>query len=216
MPCSQAAQRHLGDLGSAAKRAMTPLLMTQLRGAVRATEPDGTRRLRDWTAYVLMYLGLFRVSEVVALRWSDIEIDPAGIRVTVRSSKASQFAAQTVFLAGHPDPVYDLRGLLPLLRGAAPPGAPVLAQANGCPLVPDTIRSRLRTYLSAIEPAIDVGEYSTHSFRRGGATAMARKGIPVRLIKLQGRWKSDAVNVYITSDTPELLEAAQLLAATLQ
>jgi hypothetical protein len=37
-------------------------------------------------------------------------------------------------------------------------------------------------------------EYGLHSFRAGGATAAANSGVPDRLFKLQGRWKTDIEN----------------------
>ena len=39
--------------------------------------------------------------------------------------------------------------------------------------------------------------YSTHSFRRGGATFAFQAGVPVEAIKLMGDWSSDAVYKYI-------------------
>jgi hypothetical protein len=39
--------------------------------------------------------------------------------------------------------------------------------------------------------------FSSHSFRRGGATLAAQTGISSSLIQLMGDWKSDAYNKYI-------------------
>jgi hypothetical protein len=36
-----------------------------------------------------------------------------------------------------------------------------------------------------------------HSFRIGGATEHLRRGLSVNLLKIQGRWKSDAFERYI-------------------
>jgi hypothetical protein len=35
-------------------------------------------------------------------------------------------------------------------------------------------------------------DFGVHSFRSGGATAAANSGIPNRLFKRHGRWKSEA------------------------
>ena len=39
--------------------------------------------------------------------------------------------------------------------------------------------------------------YGSHSARRGGAQALARAGVLRDLIKLWGRWRSNAVDVYL-------------------
>ena len=38
---------------------------------------------------------------------------------------------------------------------------------------------------------LNSSEYGFHSFRADGATAAANSGVPDRLFKLQGRWKTD-------------------------
>ena len=47
----------------------------------------------------------------------------------------------------------------------------------------------------------EVGEnpayYSSHSFRRGGATFAHSVGVPAQLIKLMGDWHSDAYERYL-------------------
>jgi integrase len=44
-----------------------------------------------------------------------------------------------------------------------------------------------------------------HSFRRGGATAALRAGVPEEFIKLQGRWKSDAWRLYVRMGVEDAL-----------
>ena len=44
---------------------------------------------------------------------------------------------------------------------------------------------------------LQVGLLSAHSLRRGGAITMAEAGISRELIKLHGRWASDAVDAYL-------------------
>ena len=77
-----------------------------------------------------------------------------------------------------------------------------------------TFRSRLRDYLKLFLPAAVVErDYSLHSLRRGGATAAALAGIPMRLIKRHGRWRSDVAYLYTLVSDQELPRiSAQLLA----
>ena len=43
----------------------------------------------------------------------------------------------------------------------------------------------------------DVPNVNTHSFRRGGATALAATGTPAHIIQIMGRWQSNAFIRYI-------------------
>ena len=54
--------------------------------------------------------------------------------------------------------------------------------------------------------------YISHSFRSGATTTAAAPGIPDWLIKILGRWRSDAYQVYIHS-SPEMLQSVLTLLA---
>jgi len=43
---------------------------------------------------------------------------------------------------------------------------------------------------------LNSSQYSDHSFRAGGATELFVRGVPYHVIKLYGRWKSDAAMFY--------------------
>ena len=52
-------------------------------------------------------------------------------------------------------------------------------------------------------------EYGTHSFRRGGASYAFQAGIPLKLIKILGDWKSNAVLLYLTVPLNIRIKASQ-------
>jgi len=56
---------------------------------------------------------------------------------------------------------------------------------------------------------IDDTHYSGHSFRKGGASALAEAGAPDSVIQALGRWRSDAYKVYITTSEDAFLGWAQ-------
>jgi hypothetical protein len=60
---------------------------------------------------------------------------------------------------------------------------------------------------------LDSTGYSGHSFRRGGATAASRVGIPGEEIKQLGRWSSNAFERYIEPHVSTKLANIQRLAA---
>ena len=68
----------------------------------------------------------------------------------------------------------------------------------GVGLVTDQLRARLQeVMLGQPEVRADLRSLSSHSLRKGGATAAANAGVSEDEIKAHGRWKSDAVKGYI-------------------
>ncbi len=62
---------------------------------------------------------------------------------------------------------------------------------------------------------LNADHYSTHSFRRGGATLAFQAGIPSELIQLQGDWKSEAYKKYLTFSINDKVQVAQRMTAFL-
>lgn len=79
------------------------------------------------------------------------------------------------------------------------------------PIAEGTARSNLKQYLSTFLPAGKVAQLSTHSLRKGGATEAVHLGVPMPLIKAQGRWRSDAVYAYALNSDKEVLTLTQTL-----
>lgn len=71
-----------------------------------------------------------------------------------------------------------------------------------------------------LSAGIATAGYSGHSLRKGAAVTARRNGISKHNIKLLGRWKSDAVDVYIDEQQKSdhmqetLLLNSQLLSST--
>ena len=76
--------------------------------------------------------------------------------------------------------------------------------------------SYTRTREIVLSALSDIGlhssEYGLHSFRAGGATAAANSGVPDRLFKLQGRWKTDIANDgYVLDNVEKRLSVSKSL-----
>ena len=67
--------------------------------------------------------------------------------------------------------------------------------------------SMLQNFLKLIiaKIGLDPEKYSSHSFRRGGATWAFRSGVSPNLIQLQGDWQSDAYKLYLQHDLNDKL-----------
>ncbi len=57
--------------------------------------------------------------------------------------------------------------------------------------------------------------FTGHSFRRGGATAAFKAGVPGELIKSHGQWKSDAYLRYLQFSPESKLEVTSSIARSL-
>ena len=56
---------------------------------------------------------------------------------------------------------------------------------------------------------LDKRKFGLHSFRAGGATAAAHNGVPDRLFKRHGRWKSEkAKDSYVKDKLSDLLSVS--------
>ena len=79
------------------------------------------------------------------------------------------------------------------LRGPAP--SPFFRFHDGSPLTKSAFVERVRRALSSV--GYQPGAYAGHSFRIGAATAALEAGIEDSVIRLMGRWNSDAFHRYI-------------------
>ena len=61
------------------------------------------------------------------------------------------------------------------------------------------------------EAGIDLTGYSGHSFRSGAATTAAAKGSSDSAIKMLGRWKSEAYQLYIKTPRDQLAAVSRQL-----
>ena len=73
-----------------------------------------------------------------------------------------------------------------------------------------TIRQNLSNVIKAV--GLNWKDYGLHSLRAGGASLAANKGIPDRLFKRHGRWKSDrATDGYVEDNLKMLLSLSKNL-----
>lgn len=184
-------------------RQKLPVLPIHLVNILSRMDTRSVTDTRDWAIFTLSFFGFLRRSETAALRVSDITFNEGYVAVSVRSSKTSRTPVQILLAQRHDDlcPVRALQrylahvspsvtlGQLPLFR------AVVNGRLSTNGISKSTISARLKLWVHAI--GLDAVSFSAHSLRRGGATAAAMAGIPDRLIKLHGRWASDAYLIYI-------------------
>lgn len=137
------------------------------------------------------------------LRRCDIISDENGMVVVLKWSKTNKFSDRLLML-----PILPIKNSLLCPKYAyhnmcnVVPGVPPQASAFSLPVkggfVPFTypqVQSTLKELVSIV--GLDPTQYSSHSFRRGGATSAFRAQVPPELIQLQGDWASDAYKQYL-------------------
>ena len=71
-------------------------------------------------------------------------------------------------------------------------------------------REVIRDILGTI--GLDKTKFGTHSLRSGGATMAGNSGVPDRLFKRHGRWRSEkAKDMYIKDDLKKLLSVTKAM-----
>jgi integrase len=75
------------------------------------------------------------------------------------------------------------------------PDQPLFPSTNGQPISRNVINTAALNLAAAV--GIKLQSFSTPSFRRGGATSLAKAGVPDHIIKVLGRWSSVCYTRYI-------------------
>lgn len=184
------------------KEPITPEILSQLvdRFAGEKADLDDVRVI---TWCLIGFAGFLRYSELAALKESDVLIFPDHMEIFIESSKTDQYRdgawvviARTATkicpvnmteryislgeISGSPDQ-HLFRGITHTKNGVK------LRKKGG--LSYTRMRELLLEKIEAI--GLNPKLYGLHSLRAGGATAAANAGVPDRLFKRHGRWRSE-------------------------
>ena len=105
-----------------------------------------------------------------------------------------------------------MSNMLKLVPGK--PGDPLFMLPNRKPVTYREFMIFLKTIVSII--GYDPKNFSTHSFRRGGATHAFRSNVPSELIKEHGDWSSDAYLVYLEFSFTQKLKVSKTMSEFLE
>ena len=131
--------------------------------------------------------------------------------VTLRISKTDPFRKTVTVHVGNKVPVLAMLNYLkvhPLLSQSTAPLF-VQSQTVHLPLTRDIMIDVTRRLLKML--GYDEKQFHGHSFRKGGATSLAKAGVPDSVIQLVGRWASECYKLYISTPVETLLKASQAM-----
>ena len=189
---------------------ITPAILMSIHSCLNMQSPtDAT----FWCLFVFAFFCLARKSNLVPisrhtfdpkkqLTRADIQVHEHCLVVTFSWTKTIQFAQKNLQIPLIPMPNSNLcpvkayRRMVELTPGFGELPAFMLNKPSG--RVPLTYKEFQRVLKHLVgQVGLDPTQYSSHSFRRGGATWAFKAGVPGELIKTQGDWSSDAYLRYL-------------------
>ena len=224
------AVRRLAECPGHAKDPITLGEMQLLRRELLAGwRDDGSeqnvRKLRNWTFFLLGFIGMFRGGELANLRWDSVRLGwrttAAVVELSVdaqpparsqlefatlhvvesKTDPAAQGQLVRVAAGAHHDLFHcPLQLLLKLHKRRRSSGFVFEETRMRCDpqgLSDGTFLTLLHETLRAAGVSEERNaRLGLHSLRRGGATAAAAGGATIREIKTHGRWRSDVAYIY--------------------
>ncbi len=183
-----------------------PITPEILRTVVHKFDNGGLKGIRVCSMFLLSFAGFLRYDELSNLKLCDIEMCESHVKLFLESSKTDQFregAWVVVSATGSPTcPVAMLKkyinvaGLFDLSLSDYLFRPIVMFKSENKYRLRDGKLSYTRCREIFKETLEEVGLDSTkfglHSLRSGGASAAAAVGVPDRLFRRHGRWKSES------------------------
>lgn len=212
-------RRKYGDQVRPRTLPVTTRLLQRIRSA---GGPVGTKLVNALDKNMIMAAmsiatnGLFRIGELFGYTtspkavptMSQLTFHTNHITIHLVRSKTDQFGEGVDVKVANAAAIEDLCTYLTACSPQArEPHRPLFAwHRDGNPLTRRALLSFATQSLKFV--GVDLSMARGISFRRGGATSLAAAGIPDRIIKILGRWKSMVFVRYVDTDTSELVAAS--------
>ena len=126
-----------------------------------------------------------------------VSFNTNSITLTLPTSKTDPYQkGATIHLTSSSSPLCPVAALTQLFNTyPCSPFQPLFTRPHGQPFTKQFLLLKIRELL--LRAGIPTVGFSGHSIRKGAAVTAAANGISRADIKLLGRWKSDAVDIYI-------------------
>ncbi|XP_072028609.1 integrase/recombinase xerD homolog [Amphiura filiformis] len=183
-----------------------PITADNLRSIIDKFNQDNLKDLRLCTMMLVAYAGFLRYDELSNIKVCDLELCDSHVKIFIEKSKTDQLREGAWVIIGATGkstcPVAMLRrymecaGFIGLdISQYLFTSITMLKSQNKY-----VVRSRKLSYSRCREIlkealgeiGLDASKFGVHSLRAGGASAAAAFGVPDRLFKRHGRWKSDS------------------------
>ena len=196
---------------------ITPAILIRINESWDA-EGANSDRVMLWAAMLLCFFGFFCSEEICSpplelfdssahLSFADVSVDsitnPQQLSIQLKRSKTDPFGKGVQVCVGKTgDQLCPVAAVLAWLVRRGSTEGPLFSFMDGSALTQQRFVTELRKALRTIGE--DPSKYGGHSFRSGAATTAAQQGIGDATIKLLGRWRSSASQVYIKTPPSSL------------
>jgi hypothetical protein len=206
-------------------RRSLPITPTILLDIYKELDFNNSNHVTLWAAFLISFFLLCRKSNIVPnsmkkfdknkqFTRQDFIVDNNCLLVVVKWSKTIQVKERVELMpiVSIPGsvlcPVKAYKNMLKVFPGShIDPAFTVRSkQGNLVPLAYHFFQKSLKYFIGLT--GRDSKRYSTHGFRRGGATFAFKCKVPGELIKKMGDWKSDIYQIYLDMSVDDRLQAA--------
>ena len=204
---------------------ITPAILMKLK-SIWLSNPS-LDNIMLWAAASLCFFGFLRSGEITVpsdqafdprahLTISDITVDsfksPKMLKVKIKASKTDPFREGIdIFIGTTNCELCPVTAVLAYIVKRPPGPGPLFKFTDGRALTRALFVEKVRYALSLV--GINADNYAGHSFRSGAATTAAKQGVGDATIKMLGRWKSDAYQLYIKTPRHQLAAISRRLVA---
>ena len=203
---------------------ITPEILIRLKEVWlgKGASMDG---LMLWAAASMCFFGFMRSGEITVpsaqaydegahLTFSDVAVDstsnPSALQIHLKASKTDPFRTGIDIYVGRTGcPLCPVTAVLRYMVMRGSQAGPFFRFADRSPLTRPKFVNRVKQALT--QAGMDCSGYSGHSFRSGAATTAAKRAINDSTIKMLGRWKSSAYQVYIKTSRQQLVAYSRQL-----
>ena len=203
------------------KEPITPDLLEKMFNSVFCE--GNAYNQRTICACLISYAGFFRISELLSIRKCDVEIFSTHLRIFIEKSKTDIYRDGSWVIISRTNsklcPVLNLERYFSycnfsledyLFQNFTKSSEGFVLRKVNKPLTYGRMRE---LFIDAFSPLVEnIHSYGLHSLRSGGASAAANFGVPDRLFKRHGRWRSDnAKDGYIKDSLHDMLQVTKNL-----
>lgn len=184
-----------------------PVTLEHLNIIFQELNLETSEGIAFWLVLLLGFRSLLRKSNLIeqehSLKEKDVIQYDWGILLKIHQSKTIQFGERVVEIPlarlHKPGPmcIHHYVNLFRLARGAIQPDSQFLTYMVPGGLWRRASYSWFSLKLNGICARLGLPRLTSHSLRRGGATALAAAGVPIQDIQQRGDWKSMQVLTYL-------------------
>ena len=202
---------------------ITPTILRKLKD-VWLSNPS-LDNIMLWAAASLCFFGFLRAGETTVpsetafdqgahLTLSDVTVDsfksPKMLKIKIKASKTDPFRnGIDIYVGTTNSDLCPVTAVLTYIVKRPLGNGPLFKFINGRPLTRSLFVEHVRKALTLA--GVNADNYAGHSFRSGAATTAAKQGLGDATIKMLGRWKSNAYQLYIKTPRQQLAAVSRCL-----